>query len=58
MDKEYRPKKRDDQPADEDVIAHKHHRADESMADDDPGRHKHTDEDDGPDVVAHYRPKK
>ena len=55
MDKERRIRISDDLPADDDVIAHKHHRADESPADDDPGRRKHTDEDEGPDVEAHYR---
>ncbi len=55
MDKERRIRINDDLPADDDVIAHKHHRADESLADDDPGRRKHTDEDDGPDVEAHYK---
>ena len=56
MDKEYRPKKFNDQPADEDVVAHKHHVNDDAQADLDPERHKRNE--DEPDVVAHYRPKK
>lgn len=57
MDKEYRIKKADDRPADDDdVIAHKHHVNDDSQADLDPERHKRNE--DEPDVVAHYRPKK